>query len=211
VIRRARHLRERQMFDCYLAARGGEPLDPPVAEHLTDCTPCGSRYADLARFMDALGTEAAAETDAMFPPERLQAQQREIARRIESVGRPARVINFPGQVMRGATAMSSSRAAPRWAAAAAAAGLFVGIALGASYEWESRGAAIRQATARETNESRTARLIPAAATRSSLSTDGAADDEFLSELELALDRPRTRELLAFDAFTPHVREIRDLR
>ena len=44
-----------------------------------------------------------------------------------------------------------------------------------------------------------------------LTTDGAADDVFLSELEFALDRPRTRELVAFDAFTPHVREIRDIR
>jgi len=29
---------------------------------------------------------------------------------------------------------------------------------------------------------------------------------FLSELELALEAPHTRELLAFDALTPHVRE-----
>ena len=38
--------------------------------------------------------------------------------------------------------------------------------------------------------------------------DVAADDAFLSELEIALERPRTRELQAFDTFTPHVREIR---
>jgi hypothetical protein len=39
----------------------------------------------------------------------------------------------------------------------------------------------------------------------------AADDAFLSELELALERPHTRELVAFDALTPHVREVRDKR
>ena len=35
-----------------------------------------------------------------------------------------------------------------------------------------------------------------------------ADDEdvFLSELELALERPRTHELRPFDAFTPRVRD-----
>jgi hypothetical protein len=34
-----------------------------------------------------------------------------------------------------------------------------------------------------------------------------ADDVFMSALELALDRPHTSELVAFDALTPHVREI----
>jgi hypothetical protein len=52
------------------------------------------------------------------------------------------------------------------------------------------------------------RITPAASPRPALVSDPAADDAFLSELELALDRPRTRELIAFDAFTPHVREIR---
>ena len=36
---------------------------------------------------------------------------------------------------------------------------------------------------------------------------GEADDMFMSELELALDRPHTSELVAFDALTPHVREL----
>jgi hypothetical protein len=33
------------------------------------------------------------------------------------------------------------------------------------------------------------------------------DDRFLRELEVALERPHTRELLPIDAWTPHVREI----
>ena len=28
------HLQEERLFDCYLAAKGGEILDPPVAEQL---------------------------------------------------------------------------------------------------------------------------------------------------------------------------------
>ena len=41
----------------------------------------------------------------------------------------------------------------------------------------------------------------------------AADDAdaFLSDLEIALDRPRTLELQAFEELTPHVREIIDRR
>jgi hypothetical protein len=34
------------------------------------------------------------------------------------------------------------------------------------------------------------------------------EDAFLMELELALARPQPRELAAFDALTPHVRDIR---
>ena len=35
------------------------------------------------------------------------------------------------------------------------------------------------------------------------------DDKFMSDLESVLDRPHTSELVAFDALTPHVRDIRD--
>jgi hypothetical protein len=48
-------------------------------------------------------------------------------------------------------------------------------------------------------------------TRRSSPAEIAADSAFLSDLELALERPHTRELQAFDALTPHVREIRDQR
>ena len=34
------------------------------------------------------------------------------------------------------------------------------------------------------------------------------NEKFLSELEIALERPHTPELVAIDDLTPHVREIR---
>jgi len=34
------------------------------------------------------------------------------------------------------------------------------------------------------------------------------NEQFLSELELALERPHTSELVALDELTPHVREVR---
>ena len=37
------------------------------------------------------------------------------------------------------------------------------------------------------------------------------DDAFLSELEIALEGPRTRELQAFDAITPRVVEVRGVQ
>ena len=210
MIGRPHHLHDDRMFECYVAERGGQPLDPPTAEHLADCPPCAARYADLTRFMDALRAEGDAETDEVFPAERLHVQQREIARRIGVLARPARVISFPGQIARRSMPGSLSWTTPRWAAAAAAAGLFIGIALGATYDWESRAWTIRPTTVRDSNDGLAARMAPAAI-RAGHSADGAADDAFLSELELALDRPRTLELVAFDAFTPHVRDVTDYR
>ena len=204
---RAHHLQEDGLYDYYLAERSGEASAPPVTEHLADCESCGARYAELARAMDTLRAEGEAETDAVFTPERLRAQQQQITRRIEHVARPARVISFPGRLVR-RTITGSARTAPRWVAAAAAASLFVGVGLGAGYQWGTRARAPRQTLVGITGHS--SRLTPVA-TRGSGLADVATDDAFLSELENALERPRTRELQAFDAFTPHVREIRDQR
>jgi anti-sigma factor RsiW len=204
-MRRAHHLHDDRLFDCYVADRGGEPIDPPTAEHLADCRACAAKFSELASFMDALRVEGEAEADAVFTPERLRAQQQQIARRLEHVGRHARVISFPGQFSRTAIGTMTTRTSSRWVAAAAAAGLFIGIALGASYEWEAR-AHTRSSTviARDAGASRP-RLTPVG-TRGN-AAQIAADDAFLSDLEVALERPRTRELLAYDAFTPHVREV----
>ena len=199
------HLQDERLFECYLSARAGDLIDPPAAEHLADCASCHERYADLVRLMESVRDEGAAEADTVFTPERLRAQQQHILRRVEQVGRPARVISFPGQLRRSITA-SAGRTAPRGIAAAAAAGIFVGVALGASYQLNPLMHSARQ----QMVKSDPARLAPVA-TRGSSPADVAEDDAFLSDLDVALERPHTRELLAFDAFTPHVREVHDRR
>ena len=206
MIGRAHHLQEERLFDSYLAERGGQPIDPPVAEHLADCAACGSRYAELSAFMDGLRRDGEAEADAIFTPERLRAQQQQIARRIASVGRAARVLSFPGRLVQRTMDASASRRARSWAAAAAAAGLFIGVAVGASYEWRAQTRNGQFVT--DTARARAPRLAPVA-TRGT--ADVAADEAFLSDLEVALERPHTRVLQAFDALTPHVREISDQR
>jgi hypothetical protein len=198
---RGHHLHEECLFECYLTVRGGDMPDPPVAEHIADCHDCGKRYADLARFMEGLSTEAASEGDAVFTPERLRLQRQQIARRIEHLGHPARVITFPSQQVMQRNGVSTPRPARRWIAAAAAAGLFIGVGTGILLDWErTPSRRVSAAYPRQT-------VLSSAAVRLENRPDPFEDNKFLSELELAGDRPRIRELSAIDALTPHVREI----
>ena len=195
-----RHIAERPLYESYYAERTGESIDPRIAEHLIDCAACSARYAAMARTLDDVRTDGTAEADAIFTSERLRAQQQQIARRLELAARPARVISFPRHATSNSARSVAARIAPRWIAAAAAAGLFVGVAVGASYEWEWH------VQPRQAHVTTAPHLTPVA-TRGVGRVDVAADDAFLSELDAALERPRTRELIAYDALTPHVREV----
>jgi hypothetical protein len=194
------HLHDDRLFDCYVAERIGEPFDPPSSEHLADCARCAARYNELSRFMDTLRTAADAELDDVYPADHLRTQQQQIAHRIEHYGRSARVLNFPAHPVTRHLPTPGSRT-PRWVATAAAAGLFVGVGVGMFFD-----------TARPSSPpgpplvaaSRPVRLEPPAV-RPLPSID--REDVFLSEIEVAADRPRTAELAAFDALTPHIREI----
>jgi anti-sigma factor RsiW len=197
------HLHEDRLFECYVSERSGERVDPPAAEHLADCAECARRYWELAGFMDGVRAEGEAEADEIFTPERLRAQQQQVAARIAHLGHAARVISFPRRFAAGAE-RRVPRIATRWLAAAAAAGMFIGVGTGIFLESGSRERAPRTATL-----TRPTHLNASAATR--LAPSDPTDDSFLSDLEVALDRPRTRELLPFDALTPHVREVANVR
>ena len=220
MIIRAQHLQDDTLFDCYYAARRGESLDPPSAEHLTDCESCSRRYADIGTFLNTISEEADGDVNAFFPVERLVGQQQEIARRLELVGRAARVITFPGRAGGAAGPASAvaqrertrgSRLTSRWVAAVAAAGLFVGVAAGTVFNFGSRFDFVRESrragvkvAGRQTMTSTAPGRMPSPAVEQAVDE---MDD--LLDLESVLDRPQTRELVAFDALTPHVREIRD--
>lgn len=215
MIVRTPHLQDDVLFECYYAARRDEAMDPPSAEHLADCEACACRYAEFGAFLSALGEEADAEVSALFPPERLRTQQLDIARRLELVGRAARVISFPGRAA-GTTAQkprtSVSRLAARWVAAAAAASLFVGVAVGSMFNFSSRFSFVRDGRRTGVTASRGGITSPLPTRLSSAGVEKAVvdlDDMFMSDLESVLDRPHTSELVAFDALTPHLREIRD--
>jgi hypothetical protein len=195
------HLAEAHLFDCYTAERAGEALDPRSAEHLADCVECGDRYAELSRFLDDLRTEADAEADAHFSADWQEAQRQSILRRIEHLGQAARVITFPGRLVTQQIGKSVRLRVSPWAATAAAACLFVGVAVGMSYDARNH-----------TSQFAVVRAAPNPATPQATSGAGAPPvavdtDTFLSELERALGGPRTPELMSLDVLTPHVREI----
>ncbi len=206
MIRRARHLPEDRLHECYLADRGGEAIDPRAAEHLVDCDACAARYAELAGFLDGVHRDGELDADEIFTPQRLEQQQAQILRRIEHLHRSAHVISFPLRVTHH-IAGASTRVAPRWLAAAAAAGLFVGVAVGGMFSGQRSG---RSVAPRVTTSFTTPQVTPPPAVLVSAPAEAADtfdDDRLLRELEMALERPRTRELLPIDAWTPLVREI----
>lgn len=199
MIGRSIHLKDNRLFECYVAARSGEMVDPRVAEHLADCPECGRRHADLAAFMDGLRDDADAEIGDLFPAERLLAQQDQILRRISHVHRPARVISFPARDLSGPVP-SASRVTPRWLAAAAAAGLFIGVAVGGIFG----PAGLRRSPPMQVAPSAATRVVAAPALRVNTPADVPDDDAFLLQIETALARPTLRELQPFDAMTPTV-------
>jgi hypothetical protein len=199
VIGRPRHLHDDRLYECYIAERGGERVDPPSADHLADCAECSARYGELARFMDGLRDEAERETDEIFTREQLRLQQQHISRRIEHLGHPARVLSFPARIVRKHFTSSTGRLAPRWAAVAAAAGLLVGVGVGIFFDSRSR---VTVPVAAAINAPRPVR-IPASLAAPILDDD----DAFLSEIEAVVGGPHNVELLPFDTLTPRTREV----
>ena len=185
---RGHHLQEERLFDCYLAVRDGELLDPPVAEHLTDCDDCGTRYAELTEFMEMLSTEAATEADAVFSPERLRAQRMHIGRRLEHLGHQARVIGRCAGIRRAST----PRPVRRWAAAAARRAVHR-----RGDGSVPRREAARAAGLRHTDHADRVRR-PRKAEQTNLRPEAFESDGDFSD-ELAGERPCIRELTAVDA------------
>src|SRR5688500_4344009 len=87
-----------------------------------------TELAAAAPLLDEISAVATREADAVFTSERLARQQAKILQRLEQDGRPARVIAFPGHGQD--PSATRARPATRWIAAAAAAGVVVGLLAG---------------------------------------------------------------------------------
>ncbi len=190
-----RHPDDERLLAGYVAERTGDLVDPPVAEHLAECADCRHRYDGFAGFMDELRVDADASVDALYSAERLKSQRSSIARRIAHLGHAARVITFPGRANEVVTPGPARRRSSRWIAAAAVAGLLVGILLGMFSRINDATPPVDVAVSG-----------PAADEPLTVRTP-MDDDTFLRELELASIRQRARAISPLDAFTPTVREV----
>ena len=129
---------------------------------------------------------------ARTPPRRSSADRR----RIEHVRRPARVISFPGQTRVRRTFGRRRRGRAALGRRGRGRGPVHRRRASARPMWESRGSSAVATTGRSDGHADAARdrAAPPAVRVDSAARTIAADDAFLSELELALDRPHTREL-----------------
>jgi hypothetical protein len=168
--------------------------------HLESCPSCRGRFSELSSWLETVRVDGTNAADENFSPERLAAQHAQIFRRLEAAERPARVIAFP-KFTQPLTSRTSH--ASRWIAAAAAAGLIVGVGVGQLMD-------LRHSLSR-----------PPVTTQARVTTAGVArgvdprvqsinvtrDEAFLSELDASLSRAAVPELRALDAFTPRAGDL----
>lgn len=206
MIGRGHHLNDDRLVECYFAGHAGDPIEPGVADHLIGCADCQARALELTEFLNGVRADGDAAADEVFTLERLRQQHDHIMRRIEHLNHPARVLSFPSRVTRRISS-GARRVTPRWLAAAAAAGLFVGAVGGRVIPGTQRPlAGVHVGGGRVAPP----RVTPTAAGQTTLPApiiEAFDDDAFLKELELALERTHPRELQPFDALTPHVHEV----
>ena len=178
-------------------------LEAPSAteqQHLSACARCDARRVRLQRVLDDVSDGATAAADAAFPPERLARQHSRILARLLHEGRPARVIAFPAGHTQPEPAASRTRPRSRWIAAAAVAGLVIGLLAGRfghdySFNRPARVIVAHTAEQPELRAPGTTGLIQEA-------TISSSEDEFLDQLEIAIESPAAAALQPIDDLTP---------
>jgi hypothetical protein len=165
--------------------------------HLDACADCRARFAELDGWLLGVGETLRAEADEAFPAERLAVQQAQIARRLETLERPARVIVFPKAARAVISGNSNVR---RWGTVAIAASLIAGFGLGQVVPL--RGVINRQQAAAPNTRFNQPLTADRAKELSPASTS-LNDDELLSD---AFASPKVKNLSALDDMTPHARD-----
>ena len=185
------------------------PTDGEAA-HLRSCSQCEYERQQLGRLLEDASALATAEADAQFPEDRLTRQRGRILQRLQQLGRPARVIAFPGA---GSTpeVMAPTRPTSRWIAAAAVAGLLVGVIAGrAEHDFAFRSSALRGIGApQEQLASRATTPLVGLEHREPAIQEAAmaTDEDLLVQIENAADRGLA-VLEGLDELTPLPWELR---
>lgn len=190
-----KHVREHVLANAAIQLMNGESpeLTPSAQAHLERCDTCAGRLDELRDTMSTEREDAIAAADAAFPEERLRAQRTSILARLEQARAGSRVLDFPTFPGTRTWMARRDRPAMRWLAGAAAAGLLVGLGAGQaaftghqvrfhSSATPAAPAAWRSATVPNDIE----RLSPT------------AEEAFLSDMELVLNKRRNAALRALD-------------
>jgi hypothetical protein len=163
--------------------------------HLDECALCADRALEMSRWLEQTRELGVSEADAAFPAERLAAQQSQILARLEQLDRPSKLLSFPRTVV---TAPAGAQLTPaehrvssRWIAAAAAAGLVLGVLADRISLWQPT-----PQNARVTTAPAPIAPAPVEAARVDRSADMLLDSE--------VTQPQLHSLSAIDTLTPQV-------
>ena len=157
-------------------------------DHVEGCPPCRVRHDAVARMLDDARRTAELDAEDAFPLERLAQQRDRILARVDDLCRAGKVLTFPSAHPRNVPAQPSHRT--RWVAAAAAAGLVVGLLGGhLTRDFSSRPSlhAVQAGV--------TLRPLP-------------SDDELLGQVEVAFEGTGPSALRPLDALTPVAWDVR---
>jgi len=190
------HLTDRDFAHLW-AVGGGHP-------HLDGCADCRARFEAFDQWVLGIGEEMRTEADAAFPMDRLAAQQAQIARRLEAIAQPARVLAFPKAARAVISGHSHVR---RWVTVAAAAGLIAGVGLGQMLD--TYRSLDRSARANAPGAHFTAGVSSARANTGIRPASLPTEDDFISDAD-AFSRPRVGSaLLPLEDMTPHAGDLVD--
>jgi hypothetical protein len=200
------HLTDQRLIDTYFACVGdGSELGAvkTECEHVRTCETCALRYEKLTASLERLREAAFAEADDYFTADRLAAQRGHILRHLEGAEHPARVIPFPRTT---AKPYVTRVHAPlfRWVAAAAVAGLVIGVSAGRML-YLKPGTSPRAAASIQARAAQPGFRSPAT-TYDGVALDREFDEAFVSEIENAMSQQRIAALRALDALTPRVQD-----
>jgi hypothetical protein len=167
--------------------------------HLETCAACRDRAVRFDAWLTGIADDMVLEADQVMGGERLGVQQAQIARRLEALDRPARVIAFPKAARAVISGHSHVR---RWVTVAAAASLIAGgFGLGQVMP-------LRRELRRPSTTTAAAPLtLPRTAERAheiAPVVNSINEDELLSNTFV---RSRVSTLNALDDMTPHARDM----
>ena len=200
------HPADDRLIDAYFAkgeADDGTAAVAATRRHLEACPSCARRYELISEPLERLRVQETGAADAVFTSERLNAQREHILHRLEAAEHPARVIPFPF-ASSGRHAGGGARIMRRWVAAAAAAGLLVGLGLGRLAApvgpQAPRPSLVAANRALQTGPA----IRPVAGSPDSTIGNSTGDEAFLLALDEAVNRRVSiAELRAIDDLTPH--------